>query len=193
MHNKHTERRAYFRIHDEIGLCYSVIDEGADQTKDVDGEMELSLVSMLANVDHDFNDAINALWREHSTVARALGLLNRKISILAAHILQTDGDPELSYEELTASISGCGMAFASSEPLAVETRLQVAAILKPSNIRVQFTARVVCCERLSEIPATSYLLRIAIDEECADAREQLVQHVVQRQFANREAPGAAGP
>ena len=84
---------------------------------------------------------------------------------------------------VTASISGCGMAFHCREPLAVETRLRVSVALKPSQIVVAFNARVVSCERVSEIPAKDYLLRISIDENCTAAREQLVQHVVQRQSA----------
>lgn len=190
MNVNRVERRAYFRINDEIALSYSVISDRDEEARNINGAVELSLLNMLANVDHEFNEAINILWREDSTAARAIGLLNRKISLLAAHVLQEDTDSELGYEELTASISGCGMAFESSDPVAVDSRLQVAAILKPSNIRIQFTAQVVACERLSDIPATSYLLRIGIDEDCAEAREQLVQHVVQRQFSSRGAPGA---
>ena len=185
------ERRAYFRIKDEIALSYSVIKDGEDDPHDALGEVELSLLSMLANVDQELNEVINILWRENSTAAQALGLLNRKVSMVAAHVLQDEDCPEKGYEELTASISGCGMAFESADPVAVDTRLKVSAILRPSNIRVQFTALVVACERLSDIPASSYLLRIGIDEDCSDAREQLVQHVVQRQFSSRDSSGSA--
>lgn len=185
------ERRAYFRIKDEIALSYSVIKDGEDDPHDALGDVELSLLSMLANVDQELNEVINILWRENSTAAQALGLLNRKVSMVAAHVLQDEDCPGKGYEELTASISGCGMAFESADPVAVDTRLKVSAILRPSNIRVQFTALVVACERLSDIPASSYLLRIGIDEDCSDAREQLVQHVVQRQFSSRDRSGSA--
>jgi len=84
-------------------------------------------------------------------------------------------------ENPSASISGCGMAFHCDDPLAVETRLNVWVALQPSRIVVSFTGRVVACERASDIPARNYLLRISIDENCHAAREQLVQHVVQRQ------------
>ncbi|NND68746.1 MAG: hypothetical protein HKN19_14250 [Halioglobus sp.] len=186
------ERRAFFRIRDELGISYSIIENDGDESRDAHGEMELSLLSMLENVDHDLNELVNALWQENATAAQALGLLNRKVSMLAAHVLQNDGESELGYEELTASISGCGMAFESNDPVPVETRLRTSAMLKPANVRIQFSARVVSCERVSEIPATSYLLRISIDEECVEAREQLVQHVVQRQFSRRNRSGLTG-
>jgi len=180
------ERRAYFRINDEIALSYSVLEGDEEQLRDVQGDMEVSLLGVMSNLDNEFNQLVNLLWRENATAAQALGLLNQKISLLAAHALQGEADAGLDYEHLTASISGCGMAFTAEEPGPVEARLRVEAILKPANVRVSFTADVVACERVSDIPSARYLLRIAIDKECEDAREQLVQHVVQRQFTSSD-------
>lgn len=184
------ERRAYFRITDIIGIHYAVIDSADDFPMEARGDVEMPLLNLLDTIDHDINESINTLWRDNATAAHAIGLLNRKISLLASHILQEDSESRITYEELVASISGCGMAFQCITPLPVDTLLRVAAMLKPSNIALRFTAKVVGCERVAEIPATSYLLRISIDEECTDAREQLVQHVVQRQFANKHLPGS---
>lgn len=175
------ERRSYFRIVDTVGVRYSVLGETEDQPVECPGEIELSLPSMLAEIDRDFNRAANSLWAEDAVAAHAIGLLNRKISLLAGHFLSGLEEYNQAYEGMTASISGCGMAFHCNEPLAVETRLRVWVALRPSRVGLTFTARVVSCERMSEIPARNYLLRISIDEDCIAAREQLVQHVVQRQ------------
>ena len=185
------ERRAYFRIHDEIGLSYAVIAEDEDAPAVAENEMEMSLASILASVDHDVNETLNALWRENNTAAQAIGLLNQKISLLAAQLLQDDDSDAAGYEELTASISGCGMAFECAAPQPADPRLRVSVTLRPSNTWVRFTARVVACERIAEVPSARYLLRISIDEECVEARERLVQHVVQRQFDKRDIPGSA--
>ncbi|MCB1842735.1 MAG: PilZ domain-containing protein [Halioglobus sp.] len=177
------ERRSYFRIVDDVGVRYSVLGDGEESPVECTAEIELSLPAMLADLDQQINRAANALWAEDSLAAQAIGLLNRKISLLAGHFLQGIEDTRHHYEGITASISGCGMAFHCREPLAVETRLRVWVALQPSQVVVTFTARVVSCERLAEIPARDYMLRLSIDEDCTAAREQLVQHVVQRQSA----------
>ncbi len=186
MHHKGIERRAYFRINDVIGLSYSVVEGDEDLPRDHASGTQIQLLGLLGKIDNDINEATNVLWRESANAARAIGLLNRKISLIATHLLREDGDMTTTYNEMTASISGCGMAFHSEEPVQVESRLRMAAILKPSNIELRFTARVVACERVSEIPSTNYLMRISIDETCEEAREQLIQHVVQRQFDDRQ-------
>ena len=181
--NTHDERRNYFRILDQVGVKYSVLGESAEVPAETSGEIELSLGAMLGNIDQEFNRAVNILWSESPSAADAVGLLNRKLSLLAARFLEAGDYNGAGYEGTTASISGCGMAFHCEYPLAVETRLNVWVALKPSRIVVNFTASVVACERASDIPARNYLLRISIDENCHAAREQLVQHVVQRQSA----------
>lgn len=181
--NTHDERRNYFRILDQVGVKYSVLGESAEVTAETSGEIELSLGAMLGNIDQEFNRAVNILWSESPSAADAVGLLNRKLSLLATRLLEAGDYSNAGYDGTTASISGCGMAFHCDHPLAVETRLNVSVALKPSRIVVNFTASVVACERASDIPARNYLLRISIDENCHAAREQLVQHVVQRQSA----------
>lgn len=183
MTEKTTERRAYFRIQDTIGLKYTVLEGAGAQMQTCDARMEVSLGAMLNELDGEFNRAANTLWSENPVAAQALGLLNRKLTLLASHLLQEPPTEAGGHELIRTSISGCGMAFHSAEPLRVDTRLQVSAILRPSNIEVAFTASVVACERVSEIPSRDYLLRLAIDESCHAAREQLVQHTVQRQSA----------
>ncbi|GAB5452989.1 MAG: hypothetical protein Hals2KO_33170 [Halioglobus sp.] len=185
------ERRAYFRINDVIGLSYSVVEGDEEQPRDSASGTQIQLLGLLSKIDNDINEVTNLLWRESANAARAIGLLNRKISLIASHLLREDGEIATTYNEMTASISGCGMAFHSEEPVQVESRLRMSAILKPSNIELRFTARVVACERVAEIPSTSYLMRISIDESCDEAREQLIQHVVQRQFDDRHQPGQA--
>lgn len=191
MIGRQKERRSYFRIVDEVGLRYSIIGQDEDAAVECAGEIELSLPALLADLDQQFNRAANALWAENTLAAQAIGILNRKISLLAGHFLQGVEEVQHQYADVSASISGCGMAFHCQEPLAMETRLRVWVVLQPSMVVVSFTARVVACERVSEIPAPDYLLRLSIDEHCNAAREQLVQHVVQRQSALRGADRAA--
>ncbi len=176
------ERRDYFRINDTIGLSYSVIDDSSENSaKGTEGK-KIELDSVLTEIDAKFNQAANTVWQENPAVAEALGLLNRKISIVAARTPQAADSEAAPHQEHLANISGCGMAFHCVDPLAVGTRLNVSVVIKPSNIDVNFIATVIACEPSPESPAGNYLMRIEIDEESHSAKEQLIQHVVQKQY-----------
>ena len=84
-----TEKRSYYRINDLVGLTYRVIPSGENPTREP-GEvhdMGNSLVTLLAEIDREFNQLTNILWQENPTAARSLGLLNRKLALIADHAL----------------------------------------------------------------------------------------------------------
>lgn len=179
------ERRNYFRINDIIGLSYTALtDDDVQQPKqrpDTRGDMCMPLADLLRPIDTSLNQMANSLWNENPAAAKALGLLNRKISLLAAHIMQSNGPLAESYEDMMVSLSGSGMGFHATEALPTGTSLLVNVILKPSQVELSFTATVVGCEALPEHSEQAYWMRISIDEGNNDAREQLIQHVVQKQ------------
>jgi hypothetical protein len=181
--NRVTERRSFFRINDHIGLSYSALEHGEDFQTASCGGLGLPLTEILAEIDEEFNQVSNILWHQSPAIAQALGLLNRKISIIAAHALQDEQQPGESYEELKVSLSGCGMAFHCRESLPPKTRLRVRTVLKPSNICLNFTANVVACDKLPDGSAEPYWMRVVIDSGNAAAKEQLIQHIVQKQCA----------
>lgn len=179
------ERRDYFRINDIIGLSYTELTgEEEEKYPDQSGDMGFPLANLLSEVDASFNNVANTVWKEEPTVAQALGLLNRKISLLAAHVMQADGSLADSYEDIIVSLSGCGMGFHSNEPLTESGRLRMNVILKPSHVEVSFTATVVSCEALPPEKKHAYWVRISIDEGNDAAQEQIIQHVVQKQYSS---------
>lgn len=185
--NKETEKRNFFRINDIIGLSYTTLEDDEVFLPGGSVDMGTPLSDQLAGIDLEFNRVANTLWHENPTVARALGLLNRKISILDARSPQQKDQPVNFYEEMTVNISGCGMAFHCAKPLPVETRLKVSVVLKPSNIQLHFTGEIVGCEKVSASSTLPYWMRIRIDDDNPVAQEQLIQHIVQKQFAQIDA------
>ncbi len=177
------ERRAYFRINDLIGLTYSTL-EGSDRPTTASvGEMGVPLADLLSEIDSRFSQTVNILWQENPTVAEAMGALNKKISLIAANSLQGNDQPLEFYEELMVSISGCGIAFDCAEHLQPGTRLRVSMVLKPANIQLKLSARVIACETDTGNTERPYWVRISFDDNNPSAREQLIQHVVQKQYA----------
>lgn len=175
------ERRSYFRIDDVIGLSYEIVDE----EQPVEAEETLSpdelLARQLREIDFELNRATNLVWQVSPAIANAIGILNKKMALLARHYSQQGAALPEHCEEYKANISGSGMSFRSTEALEIGTLLRVSAVLKPSNIEVNFIAEVVGCDKVQDMPTTLFLLRIRLLDDEFAAREQLVQHVVQKQ------------
>ncbi|MFT6050656.1 MAG: hypothetical protein ACI9B9_000294 [Halioglobus sp.] len=180
------ERRSYYRIDDIVGLMYSKLGTEEDDASELHKSLSTPLSNLFVEIDREFNQATNILWRENPTIAQALGLLNRKISLIASHTLPEEVRRKDSYEELMVSISGSGLAFRALEDIPVDTRLSLSLVLKPSDIHITFTGIVVGCEYLHPDTSQPYWVRISLEGNNPGAQEQLIQHVVQKQSMSAE-------
>jgi PilZ domain len=176
-----SERRNFYRINDVVGLTFRVLGE-EDDWPSISTTFELPVTNLLAEIDHEFNQVANIIWHENPTVAKALGLLNKKLSIIAAHSLQGEDQSVNSYEEMMVNISGCGMAFDCTENLAPGTRLEVTLVLLPSNAQLEITGEVITTKHLTNNTDKPYSVRVHFDEYNT-TQEQLIQHIVQKQCA----------
>ena len=184
------ERRSYFRIEDVIGLDYHALEPEQEFPRGDSEDTPELFRALLDEIDVAFNRAVNTVWQRDPAIAQALGLLNRKLDLIAEQCPQ-DEVPQLAYiREQRASISGSGLSFTSPEPYAEGSRLGLSLVLKPSHIQLRFAATVVACEPLQEIPSELFLLRVKIDESNQAEQEQLVQHVVQKQYSNLNSESA---
>lgn len=179
------ERRKYYRINDVVLLRYEIVDEepaGTGTGEGGTGSLEISTGTLLAEIDRELNTSINNVWREQPVVAQALGLLNRKISVLAAQALDYEEADAQSYDDAMVSLSGSGIAFEAREALAVDTRLRLSIILRPSQVTLSIIGTVVSCEDHLTSSTMPHWVRVDFDEDL-QAQEQLIQHVVQKQGA----------
>ncbi|MCB1676445.1 MAG: PilZ domain-containing protein [Halioglobus sp.] len=194
------EKRSYYRIHDYVGLSCARLDDTAEASGTraamppaaADSDLGLPLSSLLSEIDRKFNPIVNSLWLEHPPVAETLGLLNRKISILAARVLDEAGPTCESYEELLVSLSGSGIGFNSAQPYPEGARLRLFLALKPSSVRLDLTGVVIGCDRNTAEEQPQYWVRVAFEPGNEAAQEQLIQHVVQRQCAQIHDRAGAG-
>ena len=139
------ERRRFYLIRDVVELRYHVLgdDESADRQGD---DAALGSGQLLERLDEEIAEAINRVWGVDPVTAQALGLMNRKISILASLSLTGDRTEPVDYEEACVSLSGAGIAFGAAEPLATGARLRLQLVLHPSRMELAITARVVGSE-----------------------------------------------
>jgi hypothetical protein len=176
------ERRSYYRINDIVGLTYNLLGEDNQNTASPSENLGLSLTSLLSEIDHEFNQITNTLWHEHPLMAKALGLLNRKLSIIAAHSLQDEEQSIEPYDEMMVNISGCGISFDCTEQLQTRDQLQLSLVLKPSNVMIDLEGEVISCEKQLTNTDKPYAIRVSFKENNS-AQEQLIQHIVQKQCA----------
>lgn len=176
------ERRKYYRINDEVLLHYTLPDQAADSA--VQGtEVELSAGAILAELDSELNKTINLVWRDHPEAGRALGLLNRKISVLGSLLGATGaGEGPLSYTRTRVNLSGSGLAFEAMQAIPAGTPLRLQIGLLPSQTTLQLTGSVVA--EPERIPGNEerYWIRVNFDDS-PDAQEDLIRHVVQKHGA----------
>lgn len=180
------ERRKYYRIDDVVLLRFDVLEEGLPGPRG--GGVQSGTEELLAQLDSKLNRAVNAVWPEHPMVAEALGLLNRKLTIIAA-TLEHNGRDDQSYADTRVNLSGCGLAFEVEEGLDIGTRLHLSIILQPSQITVPIAGTVVDCLQLPGSSRAPCQIRVDFDEDI-QAQEQIIQHVVQKHAALRS--GRAG-
>jgi len=182
---KTTERREYYRINDVVFLRYEILTDvpGApDGAPEETGSVEISAGSLLAEIDRELNKTINNIWREQPSMAQALGLLNRKISILAEQALDYEETESRSYDSAMVSLSGSGIAFEAREKIADGARLRLSMILRPSQVTMTILGTVISCEERLSSASMPFWVRVDFDDDPM-AQEQLIQHVVQKQGA----------
>jgi len=186
--NNTSERRRYYRINDVVLLDYEEIENeetsatpGGEASEEASG-VPTNAASLLAEIDRELSVEISSIWPEHPTVAKALGHLNRKISVLAKNALGYEENAEHSYRQTRVKISGSGIDFEANEAFDIGKRLRLSMIIKPSQISISITGSVVSCEGQSDSGDLPYRVRVEFDEDTL-AQEQVIQHVVQKQGA----------
>lgn len=178
-----SERRKYYRINDVVLLRYEALDAGTEtEGGSGAGSLEINTATLLQEIDHELNQTINAVWQDAPAVAQALGLLNRKVSVLAAHALDYEESESHSYDSTMVNLSGCGIAFEAREALEPGTRLRLSVILRPSQVSLSIAGTVVNCDERLASSSMPYWIRVGFDDDM-NAQEQIIQHVVQKQGA----------
>ncbi|MHA7815409.1 MAG: PilZ domain-containing protein [Pseudohaliea sp.] len=177
------ERREYYRIDDVLPLWHTPVPEPGGGAADAGPQ------DPLAQLDSELNDAINHVFQADPAAGQALGLLNRKLDLLAALLPGRAGDGERRHVPTAVNVSGSGIAFDSCEPLPVGARRRLGLLLQPSQVAVELDGTVQESEA-SDNPAMPYRIRVAFDDD-EFSQEQIIRYVVQRQAMRRAEEVAA--
>lgn len=176
------DRRHFFRITDAIGISYRILDDNGDP-EDVEDEENLeesiSINTLLDQHNQVINLAMGQLQGAQPLVAEVLSEINKKMDTLLVLCELDDLGGSSRFQEFEqASISASGIAFPVSEEIPEDQLLRLDLLLQPSGKKLQAVGRVVCCQP-SELDG--YYLRLEFKQISDSDREDLIQHIVQRQ------------
>lgn len=174
------DRRRYFRINDEIGINYRVLDDAEAEDQGSRLKRGNQLQGVLDTHDEKIARLILRLAERDPLVAEVLEAMDRKLeSLVQGLMLESRITQQLAYRIHEVSISACGMAVVFDEPLQQNSLLEMQLVLLPTERQVRCHGMVIECEMM---PADQgYKVRIDFCDLSSRDQEALIQHIVQRQ------------
>ena len=184
------ERRRYFRVDDEIGLRYRVIDIA--EKEEAFSHLKDSNVVVFQRLDEALANQLEIVENDLPSAAVAIRLLQEKVDIIAAELSPNDKLIIDQLETIRVNISACGLAFDTDEVIPPDSYLALDMNLLLSGKRLMVLARVIACDDLSKRSSKistdertnmsrSFRIRVNFESVPPKDQEMLVQHVIQRQ------------
>jgi len=181
-----SDRREFFRITDSVFIDHTLLNTAEveklvpsiqNHIRPNDSRDSQRISSIQTNLNH-LIDTINQTDRD---IARALRLLDEKITLLTKSTLKSNASPdENTY--IDANLSAGGIAFYANENYPLNSALEVYIEFRSSSIMIHAIAHVISNSKSSEAPPeTPYLLRLVFSHMSATDRNLLVKHTLSRQ------------
>lgn len=174
------DRRRYFRINDEVGINYRVL-----EAEELDGRVarhgpQSQFTERLEACDERISDLLLKLGDRDPLMAEVLDAMDRKLQYVVQQLqLENRMTQQLAYRVHQVSISACGLAVVLQEPLEQNAVLELQLSLLPTERRVKCHGVVVEIEMLAG--DAGYNTRIDFCDMAPRDQEILIQHIVQRQ------------
>jgi hypothetical protein len=182
---KPEERRAFFRVDDEVNLAYKKIDEnqvmvGNRVSENILGNCSLS--AALETIAQESAVLMHRLEKSYPDVADYIKLIDNKIDLLAQAIVMQSGQFDKNDNRI-ANLSATGIAFDSKEVFQEGDYLEIKILLVNSMAVIVACGKVVYCKK-NEPDEGRYPYFVGVDyvNVTDQDRELLIKHVVKRQL-----------
>lgn len=140
------DKRAFFRIYDDINLSYKRVDEAQTQQPIV-AESNLldscSLSSALGLIDKELHILHEKLGKIHPDFADYLKLLDIKLNLLASTVVSIAGDETEKNQTRHANISVSGIGFDCDEWLEIGDCIEISILLVQSTAVMTAYAKII--------------------------------------------------
>jgi len=134
------ERRRFFRIDDEAEVSFKTISDDEYQAWSEGQQDEES--ENFAKIESEIGIALSNLKSQQPQLAKICELLNQKINLTMSN--NPSGHAFVDNGELKPiNLSACGIAFQSDEDLSQNQSILLQLKLKPSNVSIVTTGKVV--------------------------------------------------
>ena len=183
--NSGSERRAYFRVKDEIVIFYNPISNSdAERCQGLKYQIVsgFSLSSALNQLSEESRSQLKILEKDHPGLVAVLRTFDKKIDLLAQALLISDLSlPSEPAREVDLSASG--LAFASDHLIEPDTILELKLILPPSLVAIVARGRVIHCQNRADSSKAGPDFHVGVEFiGLADYdRELLIRHVFKKQ------------
>lgn len=170
-----TERREYYRIHDEIALQIST-----DNTDFLNESSLFNLLNELYLLEHEAQPLLRAISEQQRTLINYLKITNKRIDLLAQavaqNLLKDFPKPQ------KATLSEGGLSFFSDQSFDEGETLYLKMLLLPQALALQLTATVVGSRKKTGDSLKTAVTFVDLTES---QRQILARHILQKQAHER--------
>jgi len=179
------DRREFFRINDTVFIeCHSISSPEAEQLGEILKDPLHSANSQEKNqfqtVQSAFNHITDQINQHNRDIARALRLLDEKISLIN-HMVQRQQNKSEGNQITEANLSGGGIAFMTAEQIDDKNAVELKIQLQSSGAHIHTVAKVISCNKTKEDSEKPYFLRLAFIDMSEIDRSILIKHILNRQ------------
>jgi len=185
-HDDEQDRRQYFRIEDDAHVVvHEVPEEEYAQMLEAGeppGSEECGLVAELNHLSSQAGILMSKLRKSDPDVAHYLGLLDRKIDLVAR--MCESGRQEGLKPNARINLSANGVGLRRAEPIAEGTKVEVRLVFFPSYLCVHAYGEVAHCREAEDADAGHpYEVGVELTVMREMEREALIKHTLERQSA----------
>lgn len=183
---RNDERRRFFRINDDINLVYSLITDhslakDSYLSNDILSNCKLSTALDLMN--QDAKISFQRIEQQDPDVARFLGIINKKIELLAQAVTSLGYDSG-GDETRNVNLSASGVAFECAEELQLDATLEIKMVLNSMSAVLVTFGKVVYCRENNDDSTENLPFQVGVDfVNLQDSEQELInKHIIRKQF-----------
>ncbi len=170
-----TERREYYRIHDEIALQINT-----DYSDFVNESSLFNLLNELYLLEHEAQPLLRAISEQQRTLVNYLKITNKRIDLLAQALAQNLLKDFPKPQQTT--LSEGGLSFFSHQSFNQGQTLYLKMLLLPQALALQLTATVVGTRKKPDGRLKTAVTFVDLTES---QRQILARHILQKQAHER--------
>lgn len=176
------DRRAFFRLNDEIHLVRHPIEKHMLSEDPYGSQYNLPrqaiLLSQLQAIDNESLPLLSQISESNRALGAFLRTVEEKIDCLARHVV-ADYDDKALYRE-NVDISEGGISYFSDTPIELDSFLHLTMMLFPSYTTVASIAQVKSCEETEDV-GKRYRVGAEFSVLLEQDRKRLAKHIRRKQ------------